>query len=81
MSKGKNSKEKEKGIIRLEGIDYKEICKTALKLSMQLDDIRLKQLENGNTIQRLKSENKSLGQQRSDIDKQRHELLLSINNY
>jgi hypothetical protein len=59
-------------------VDYEEICKTALRFSMKIDELRLKQVENGNTIQRLKSENKSIGQDKAELERQRHSLFIEM---
>ena len=59
-------------------IDYEEICKTALKLTIRIDDIRNKQQSNGNTIQKLKAENKSMGQEKGELERQRHSLLMGL---
>jgi len=64
--------------ISINQVDYEQIVKTALNLSMRIDDIKLKQLSNGNTIQKLKSENKSLGQERGELEKQRHTLFMGL---
>lgn len=63
---------------KINTIDYEEICKTALKLTIRIDDIITRQRMNGVTIQELKAENKSMGQEKGELERQRHSLLMGL---
>lgn len=61
-----------------ETFDYKEICETALKLSIRINDIDSLKASNRDKMRRIRTSNIEFGKEKIALQRQLQELLMTI---